>query len=612
LEKVIAEVTFSPPSIDVVSGKTGELIMSEISTPAYWLTLGQPSVKLAEGIQTLQNNSSEIFVEIGFQGSLADISHNSLPEDKGVWLSSLKPGQGDWQSLLLSLGELYVRGLPVDWSGFDRDYLRQRLHLPTYPFQRQRYWFDSHEQDYQKSDFLLQKPDKTSILNLLNQGDTQQLAQLLVQAGNFSEDKRELLPELLDVLVREHQNQAACEVKQQIKTVDAIQQEPIIFEQLLEMSPLQREEVLRSYLRQQIAGLLQMNSEQIPIQGNLLEFGMDSLTITRVINRLTRDLQFPLYPGEVYQRPRIDALAKYLAREFERFHNNASSVLPSLKVYSKTATVLEQHEIQQDPSATAASAGKSPNNQISTVGEVQAQITRATSQKSLYDKRPNLQTVVRDGELPLSFAQQRLWFIDQLEPDSSAYNLPAAYRLTGHLNVTSLEQSLEEIVRRHEILRTTFLSVDGQPVQVISSDIALNLPLADLRELPEPSRQAEAQRLATEEAQRPFDLSTGPLFRFKILRLADAEYVLLLNMHHIISDGWSMGVFFQELAALYAAFSADKPSPLPELPIQYADFTHWQREWLQGEVLESQLDYWKQQLSGTRVSEKRGGIQKML
>jgi aspartate racemase len=206
--------------------------------------------------------------------------------------------------------------------------------------------------------------------------------------------------------------------------------------------------------------------------------------------------------------------------------------------------------------------------------------------------------VPRDGNLPLSFSQQRLWFLAQLEPNSPAYNIPAAFRLTGLLSVTALSQSLSEIVRRHEVLRTTFPSVEGQPKQVISLHKVLTLPIIDLSELPPDQRLSEAQRLATEEAQQPFVLATGPLFRVKLLRLEEAEQMLLVTMHHIVYDGWSYDIFLRELAALYNAFSSGKPSPLPELPIQYADYAYWQHEWLQGEVLESQRDYWKQQLNG--------------
>ncbi|BAZ48975.1 McnE protein [Nostoc sp. NIES-4103] len=207
--------------------------------------------------------------------------------------------------------------------------------------------------------------------------------------------------------------------------------------------------------------------------------------------------------------------------------------------------------------------------------------------------------VARSQNLPLSFAQQRLWFIDQLEPGGYTYNIPFAYHLTGQLNITALEQSLNEIVRRHEALRTNFPSENGQPKQVITQDVILTLPVIDLRDYPETEREIQAQRITQSFSQQPFDLATDLLLRVQLLWLKETEYLLLVNMHHIVSDGWSRDVWFQELTALYWAFSTNKPSRLPELPIQYADFAVWQRQWLQGEVLESQLSYWKQQLSGT-------------
>jgi Condensation domain/TubC N-terminal docking domain len=220
--------------------------------------------------------------------------------------------------------------------------------------------------------------------------------------------------------------------------------------------------------------------------------------------------------------------------------------------------------------------------------------------------RPML-PVSRDGDLPLSFAQQRLWFLDQFEAGSVVYNITAAVRLTGPLKATVLEQSLNEIVRRHDVLRATFPTVDGQPYQVICPALPLRqaqgqlvtLSVVDLRELPEVEREAEARRLATAEAQRPFDLARGPLVRTAVLQLGDEDHILLLTMHHIVSDSWSTGVLFQELSVLYEAFSTGSPSPLPELTLQYADFARWQRQWQQGEVLEQQLSYWKQRLGDT-------------
>ena len=209
---------------------------------------------------------------------------------------------------------------------------------------------------------------------------------------------------------------------------------------------------------------------------------------------------------------------------------------------------------------------------------------------------PPLLPIPRSGDIPLSFAQARLWFLDQLQPKSAFYNIPIALRLSGQLNVAALEKSLNEIIRRHEVLRTNFTKVSGQPVQVIASTLKLKLLQVDLQNLPFREREIEAQRLATTEAVRPFDLEREPLVRATLLQLGSAEYIFLLTAHHIIFDGWSVGVLVRELAALYEAFSTGKPKVLPELPVQYADFAVWQRHWLTGEILETQLNYWKQQL----------------
>src|SRR5262245_17211271 len=199
---------------------------------------------------------------------------------------------------------------------------------------------------------------------------------------------------------------------------------------------------------------------------------------------------------------------------------------------------------------------------------------------------------------PLSFAQQRLWFLDQLESDSPLYNLPQAIRLSGPLNIPALEESLTEIVRRHETLRTSFEAVKGKPVQRISSAPDFKLALMDLRDAPESRREDDLKRLLVSQAQRPFDLTRDLMLRAALFLLDETEHVLLLNMHHIASDAWSVGLLVNEMVALYEAFSGGAVSPLPNLPTQYADFAVWQRESLQGEALDRQLAYWKQQLRG--------------
>ncbi|QRK05609.1 amino acid adenylation domain-containing protein [Archangium violaceum] len=211
---------------------------------------------------------------------------------------------------------------------------------------------------------------------------------------------------------------------------------------------------------------------------------------------------------------------------------------------------------------------------------------------------PPLVPVSRNEAPPLSFAQQRLWFIDQLAPGSHTYNVPFFARLKGPLDVSVLERSLAELIRRHESLRTTFTVVNGRPVQRIVSELDFRLPLERLDQATEGEREAVLRRLAEEEARRPFDLEKGPLIRARLLRVADADHALLLTLHHVISDAWSLGLLERELTVLYRAFSS-AGEPLPRaLPVQYADYATWQREWLKGEVLEAQLSWWKQQLAG--------------
>ncbi|MET0395249.1 MAG: non-ribosomal peptide synthase/polyketide synthase, partial [Longimicrobiaceae bacterium] len=211
---------------------------------------------------------------------------------------------------------------------------------------------------------------------------------------------------------------------------------------------------------------------------------------------------------------------------------------------------------------------------------------------------PPIGRVRREGPLPPSFAQQRLWVVDRLEPGSPAYNLPYALRLRGVLDPRVLRAGLDALVRRHETLRTTLAERDGAPSQVVHPPARVPLPVLDLGLLPGGAREREAERLAGVEALRPFDLARGPLLRCTLLRLADDDHVLSLTLHHVVSDGWSVQVLVRDVSALYAALSRGEPSPLAELPVQYADYATWQREWLSGPVLEEQIGWWKERLAG--------------
>jgi amino acid adenylation domain-containing protein len=292
----------------------------------------------------------------------------------------------------------------------------------------------------------------------------------------------------------------------------------------------------RTPVEEMVAGIWSevLGVERVGVNDNFFELGGHSLLATQVISRLKESLRVEVTLDKMFESPTVAAVAAVV----------------------ETAQQTAQ-------------------------GSDMALIPRAA----------------RDRNLPLSFAQQRLWFIDQLEPNSPFYNVSAAIRLKGKLDVGALEQTLNEIVRRHETLRTTFASVEGQPVQIIAPSMELKLSVVDLQHVAEDERDTAAQRLAVDEAKLPFDLSHGPLLRVTLLRLGAQEHIALLTMHHIVSDGWSMGVLIREVAACYESFSTNKPALLPELPIQYADFAVWQRERLQGDALEEQLDYWRRKLS---------------
>ncbi len=301
-----------------------------------------------------------------------------------------------------------------------------------------------------------------------------------------------------------------------------------------------------------------LRRERISVEDNFFDLGGHSLLVTQVLARVREIFGVELPVSALFEATSVASLAERV----ERARREAQG-LP--------ASAPQPMPRNPDPSIRQDSAGRG------------------------------------DGALPLSVAQQRLWFLDQLEPGTAAYTIRAAVRLLGPLDIGALERGVHEIVRRHESLRTSFPAIDGQPAQIIAPVNAPHdgravhespLQVIDLREVPTDRREAEALRLAADEAGRPFDLARGPLLRVTLLQLDQEAHALIVIVHHIVSDGWSIDVLIRELMALYQAFSRGQPSPLPELPIQYADFAQWQRAWLQGEPLEALLAYWKERLRG--------------
>ena len=274
--------------------------------------------------------------------------------------------------------------------------------------------------------------------------------------------------------------------------------------------------------------------EQVGIEDNFFELGGHSLLAMRVVAQAREVLQIELAVRALFESPTISVLAQHV----EALRRGGGWVLPTLAV----------------------------------------------------QERPRF--------LPLSHAQERLWFLEQLGLVGSAYNVPTVLCMRGVLDLPALQLSVEELIRRHESLRTRFENREGQAVQIIDEAGGFRLLQVDVSGLADEPRPEQVRRLVQEEAERRFDLAQGPLFRVSLLKLGAEEHVLLLTLHHIISDGWSQGVMLRELSVLYGAFSQGLPSPLTPLPIQYADYALWQRGWLQGEVLEEQVRYWKERLAG--------------
>jgi len=296
----------------------------------------------------------------------------------------------------------------------------------------------------------------------------------------------------------------------------------------------------------------------IGLDENFFKLGGDSLLSSQLIARLRQTFHVELPLTAIFENPTIAGLAEIVV------HSEASTKNEQIKMFAHKAHHYEEQLLAKADQLTDEEVKVLNTNKI----------------------------------FPLSSAQQRLWFLDQLQHGSPVYHIAVAYRFKGELDDGVLERSLNEIIRRHETLRTTFSVIRGQPMQIIAPSLTIKLERENLEKFPVEQQETEVLKRATKEAQRRFDLAEGPLLRVRLLRLNRYEFVLVLIIHHIISDGWSMGILYQELTTLYEAYVQDKPSPLPELPIQYADYTVWEYEWLQdNRVLKRELAYWKQQLA---------------
>jgi acyl-CoA synthetase (AMP-forming)/AMP-acid ligase II/NRPS condensation-like uncharacterized protein/acyl carrier protein len=325
-----------------------------------------------------------------------------------------------------------------------------------------------------------------------------------------------------------------------LESCDGKESEPSLTRQvILAAAPPEQQSLLVSSLRQQISQILGGAPSSIDLEQPLTSLGLDSLKVFEVKNHIEAIYGVNLSVTELFQSSSIKHLA--------------------VQIWERLATASESHVV--------------------------------------------VHPQPRTEDLSLSYAQQRLWYLQRLQPDSSVYNIAVALDLKGVLNIEALKQSFNATIQRHEALRTSFKTVEGKPKQEIYPSVSIEIPVVDLRNLTTSDRATKLPQITLQAAQQPFDLATAPLLRVTLVHYHEQEYTLLLVMHHIIADGWSMGVLIHELTGLYQAFTHNQPLSLPELTIQYADYAIWQRQWLNGEVLEAQLAYWQQQLNNLPVLE---------
>ncbi len=488
--ELLASVRLSAPTIPFISDVTGTWITAaEATDPAYWVSHLLRPVRFGDGIAELGKDPARAFLEVGPGQSLGSLAaqHPAIGNGR-IIAASLRHAyerQPDGAFLTGALARLWLAGCRIDWAGFHDGERRRRIPLPTYPFERQRYWISG-------------------------------TAAAPAEAGRSEATARAEAP----------RHGRPSSLRNAFVAPD-------------------------TELERAVAGLWErlLGIAGIGLHDNFFELGGHSLLGTHLVNMAREVLGIDVPLNALFETPTVAGMTAAVAagRAAGGGTGQAPPLVPLVRIAREE------------------------------VGE---------------------------QGLPLSFSQSRMWFLHRLEPASPAYNIPFAVRLQGEAVPQALLAAVRGVVQRHEALRTTFPDAPGAPgtaSQVIAPASAaahFAVPVIDLSGLSEMLRQSELDLLAGLSARVPFDLATGPLLRVTLVRLAAEEHALLLNMHHIVSDGWSVGVFLGEMSALYEDFRLGREPALPPLPLQYADFAAWQSRWLQGEVLERHLDYWTTKLAG--------------
>jgi acyl transferase domain-containing protein/NRPS condensation-like uncharacterized protein len=455
------DLTLRQPSIHYVSGITGQTIEQEESTNIlYWYDIILKPLNLFKGLSTMYEQGARIFLEIGPKPMLVTPGIHHLSDQGLTWLHSLRPRQSNWETLLLNLGQLYTLGFSIDWNGFEQGYVRKYVQLPSYPFNRQRYW--------------PKQPKQSKSLE-------QEYLEDLSDNGKSTNEQR------IDSAIIVGQSEQAIE----------------------------------EYLRRQIAQLINSSATYLDPQQSINSLGLDSLKALQLINRLKLELNLDLSIDKLFQDISISELAEELHICF----------------------------------------------------------------KQQKDNTPNLVNTSDQKDSPISFSQELFWSLENFGFENYSFNLFFAFHFVGNLDISVLENSLQQIIARHEVLRTTFNIVQGKPIQTIDSNLNFVLEIVEC--------QSPLDELITEEANKPFNLQKAPLVRVKLLRVSAHSNILLINIPHLLFDGSSAVIFFLELKTIYQQISQGQSVSLPLLESQYKNFIQWQS---QNEELEKLQIYWKERL----------------
>ncbi len=565
---VARTVTYAPPRIPLVSNLTGTVVNTEVTTPDYWCQHIRQPVMFAAGMDTLAQRGVTTYVEIGPKPVLlgmgrqcleaTELTNTPYPIPNRQWLPSLRPDQ-EWRQLLSSLGALHTHGVAVDWVAFYQGEAHRRVALPTYPFQRKRYVGFTPPELRQRSS----RSPQTPIIELLNQGNTAQLAHLLTGSGNFSPEQQAFLPTLLQTLIQQHQAQLTAHSQEgwqhdrvngsSANGTGTAQASQPLWQLWQSTPPAEQLPLLTTALEKQIAYVLGYRGVEAPALDHtcsLLDLGLDSLMGVELRNWVKGALNLEINMAEFLAGPNIDGLAAHL---HEQLTNEVVGVDGSSG--RDTPTIRVQHS------------------------------------------RAEVDTAVH----PLSHGQQALWFIQQSAPENSAYNVGLAFRLRSAIDSEALRQAFQHLVNRHAALRTTFAPSPATEdlVQIVHLYQAV-----DFAQIDAPWSADELHAKVAEAYASPFDLAQGPLMRVRLFTRNSADHVLLITFHHIICDAWSTWTLLGELWTLYPVLKAGAPMPFPlqvAPATTYGDFARWQQAMIAGTEGERLWRYWQEQLADAQT-----------